>query len=170
METTMLDWKQYVPDYSSVPPGYYIDQRHITLPIIIDPNIPEDMLYTTTTATTSTAYYGGTITIPYHTQPGASTTIASTPSLTLIFNRAYYTGFVRKHLSGKYLRFKNILEGTERIIEKEEAIKFAFQFFQSMGIPSYKSHEDLCYKDDEWELTFERAVTSEQLLEEITLD
>ena len=169
----MLDWKQYVPDYSSVPPGFYQNKKYITLPTMIDPAVREDMLYVTTTTTAGNyvpAYITGTITIPYHTQPGASTTIASTPNLTLLFNRAYFDSFLHTHLSGKYLRFKNILEGTERIIEKEEALKFAFQFFQSMGIPSYKSHEDLCYKDDEWELTFERAVTSEQLLEEITLD
>jgi hypothetical protein len=81
--------------------------------------------------------------------------------------------FVRAHLTGKCLVFVEPGDDKYRIVNKIEALKFAWFHFCNMFVaPNFKSYKELQYSDEEWTIFFKPAETSEELLEafEFTFD
>jgi hypothetical protein len=72
-----------------------------------------------------------------------------------------FCSFVHKHLGGKVLRLYNFHENTTHVVNKYEALKFAYSRFP--GIPSRIS--PVKYEDAEWCLEFDTSVDPKELPE-----
>jgi hypothetical protein len=95
-----------------------------------------------------------------HTPSGVNTPGIASAYKGHLYNREKFMEFVSK-LVGKTLIF--IDNGIEKIVDKNEALKFVF--FHFLAAKMYKNWDDFVYKDDEWHLFFRQASTAPELLE-----